>query len=529
MLNLLSKDFRLLFPSGKSIKKNIPSYILSVFIIALFITIEVVIFRLTLQKLTPYEGAGEGLLSIFLFVIFILVSIVGVGYANKLFFNDLDSKELAGLPISSSQIILSKLIFLLGSVFITGFMFYFPVFVAYGMLLNKPLIFYFLAAFYPLLLAIPEIGLALLFVYPFHLLSNFLKKHLIVQFVLALVIMIGLSFLYSRVLSLFIGLVTNDSMQSLFTDSSINTIKSLRNNLVPINFSLDLYLGSKAVSIVYFFAIGIGLLTLGLTLSIYGYNHFQKIVFYGSKPKKEKPLKVLSPLKSLIRKEITVLLKDSNYLFSFVGLAFAMPYLSYLVIFALNSVFSSGVMAYYVSAIPAFLPILDLLILLLFLSIIGMGADSFIKDEKDNVRLIKTIPYPASKQLLVKVLVPYIFLSALYVVAIIALLIGGVMNPLVGLFAFLIGEIYLASCYMLSLIEEVKAGVKRRDRFYSSLYSYLLPILATTIAIVFSYFNFNLYLVLTIYLVLSIGISLPIFFDLKKNLDRDFVNMEVRS
>ena len=97
----------------------------------------------------------------------------------------------------------------------------YPIFFVYGQLVNKTMIYYYLVVFYPILSFLFEAGIAMLLVYPFKLVIDFLKKHLIIQFVTAIVAMIGFCVLYSSILGVFMELVINNNLDALFTTDNI--------------------------------------------------------------------------------------------------------------------------------------------------------------------------------------------------------------------------------------------------------------------------------------------------------------------
>ena len=124
--------------------------------------------------------------------------------------------------------------------------------------------------------------------------------------------------------------------------------------------------------------------------------------------------------------ELCLLFKDSNNIFSFAGLLIVQPFLMYLVVSALNGVFSSGTFAYYLVALPNFMPVLDIVLIMLFTVIINAGANSYIGSEKRTVRIMKTIPISVFTQLIIKVGVPFVTSCISLVISTLVLLIAGV-------------------------------------------------------------------------------------------------------
>ena len=189
MLNLLIKDFKLLFSSNKSLKKRIVEGILKILSLVIAIGFFTYFFTMILNKVKSYPNASESFLILFMFVISIIMILIDLFASYKLFFNSVDD-ELMHYPVSNEEIIISKLIFLLGFHFITSILFTYPIFLAYGIETNKTPWYFFLAFFYSLLSFLFEGGAALILVYPYKLIIDYLKKHIGIQFIISSLIMI---------------------------------------------------------------------------------------------------------------------------------------------------------------------------------------------------------------------------------------------------------------------------------------------------------------------------------------------------
>ena len=114
MLNLLAKDFKLLFGKDTSLSKRVLSIILTIVFAAMFIGIEVFLYTriLTNEQIKSTPNAIMALTSLFLFVISIIIIVSDLVSANKLFFNEKDIEQLSIHPVDEISIIFSKLIFL---------------------------------------------------------------------------------------------------------------------------------------------------------------------------------------------------------------------------------------------------------------------------------------------------------------------------------------------------------------------------------------------------------------------------------
>ena len=87
MLNLIAKDFKLLFANKNSVKRNVASIFMSLLAFACHIAIEYVVFTLLLKKLQTYAQATLPFLTLFLFFVSIVMIFINISRANKLFFD----------------------------------------------------------------------------------------------------------------------------------------------------------------------------------------------------------------------------------------------------------------------------------------------------------------------------------------------------------------------------------------------------------------------------------------------------------
>lgn len=528
MLNILVKDFKLLlFGDKTSIGKKILSLIFTVLMLAIFIAIETFLFTMIIKKVKIYKDAAPVYLTLFLFIISCIMIVLNIFTANKLFFNEKDIEQLTRYPITSEQIILSKLVFMVGTHFVTCLMFTYPLFLSYGQLLGRSPVYYFVVLFYPLLSFLFEGGVALLLVYPFKLVVDFLKKHVLVQFIVAILFMLTASLIYSKVLTLFMNIVINNNLNMLFTADSIMKLTNTVRNFIPINMLVDVFLGGKN-SFFSYLCLSLGIFIFGLSISIFAFSYFRSIKINSESKEINGDIKVLSIEKILIKKELVLLFKDSNNIFSFAGLLIIQPFLLYLVVKAINDVFSSGTFAYYLVALPYFLPILDIVLMMLFTVIINSGSNTYISSEKKTVRIMKTIPVTPFKQIIIKVGVPYICSCISLIVSALVLLIADVVSFNTFAFGTLITIILLLVFEFASLKEELEIKFnKNKSSFLSTLYSYLLPFVFLVISLVLTYFGLNIIFAYIISLVVILFLALPFVINIKSKIENRFLDLEV--
>lgn len=87
MLNLLLKDFRLMFSGSAKFSERIISAVFTVLFIGCFVAVEWFVFSGIISKISDVAGAKESFLCVFLFVITVLSTVSCVMSAKKLFFD----------------------------------------------------------------------------------------------------------------------------------------------------------------------------------------------------------------------------------------------------------------------------------------------------------------------------------------------------------------------------------------------------------------------------------------------------------
>lgn len=528
MLALIVKDFKLLFANKNSLKKNIVSAFMSVLAWAIVIAIEIFVFTMLLRKLQGYDQATLPFLTLFLFIISIVMIFLNIFRANRLFFDRQDTEQLIRRPVSSFQIVSSKLVFLFITHYLTTALLVYPLIIAYGRIIGRTVMYYYQGLFYPVLSFFFEAGIALILVYPFRAIVEYLKKHIVLQFGLALVVMAGACFVYSNALDIFMELVVNNEVASLFTKDSIAKLIALRRYLIPVTFMTDIFFVMKVSSRLFpCICISIGLFILGTTIVVYAFAYFRSAKVFSGK-KKARKVKIRKVKFALLKKEMILLFKDSGNIFSFTGLLMIQPLLVYSIVHSLNLVFSSGAFSYYMILLPELLPLIDVLLVMLFTLIINQGANEYIQAEKQNVRVMKTIPVSASMQLMVKMLVPFGLSFASLLFTVLVLLVTGTISFTTFLFSFLLTSVLLFVFDVISLKEELAIrNSKPRSTLLSTIYSYLLPLAYFVVAIYSCYLGMDIVLAYLIGFVFLLLIGLPHVFGFKKKITAKFLDLEM--
>ena len=528
MLNLLLKDFKLLFAGKGSVKKNILSALGNFLLIAVFLVIETFIFSTILKKIRNYNNATIPFLTLFLFIVSCVVTLLDTVQANKLFFNDKDTEQLIIRPISNAQIVLSKLIFLFLTHFFTSLLLVYPLIVSYGNIVGKTSMYYYAGLFYPVLSIIFEAGIALFFVYPLKIAGEFLKKYTFVQFFVSIIVMFGACFLYNAVLTGFMNLVVNNDVSALFTVESIANMSNVRKYLIPATFYSDIFFSELSSQLVPYLLLALGVFVLGLTIAVAAFHYFRSVKIIGKKAPSRTKAHVVGPKRALLKKELILLFKDSTNIFSFTGLLIVQPFLVYVILNSLNSVFTTGAFAYYMAALPELIPLIDMLIVMFFTLIINSGANEYIQIEKNNVRTIKTLPVSEFTQVLIKVGVPFLLSVCSLLLTTLILLFFEIVSFTTFLFATVISILLLLTFDVISLKEELKIErYKTRSSAASTAYSYLMPLLFFVGAIIGCLLGLELFLACLVGAIFFTTLALPQFIHIKRDVKNAFLDMEL--
>lgn len=527
MLNLLMKDFKLMFDKERSLARRIVAGILSAVFVAIFVVIEIFLYNAVLDKIKIYKNAPQAFMTLFLFVISVLMMLSGVFQAKKLFFNERDLKQLANFPVSNGQVIFSKLIFLFFSHYATCFIFVYPLFFAYGQVFTKVPVFYYLAVFYPVLSFFFEMGVALIFVYPVWLGLQFLKKHVAVEFSLAIVVLLAGTFLYSEILTVFIDLVANNELNTLFSQETISKLMQFERYAFPVNFLCDIFIRKQVSAFIPYFCISMGIFVLGLSITIFTFHYVRNVSVTSKKKEKEYKIKKLTPVQALIKKEVILLTKRADYIFSFSGLLIVQPFLLYLIITAMNTIFSAGLFRYYLTLVPNFVTLLDIFLVIMFTLIINQGANSYISMEERTIKNMKTIPVSYKTQLLIKTLIPFSLSFLSLFISLMVLLIFGVMNFVTVIVTLFIATICLFVFDVISLKEEllIRRG-RGRNAYLSSIYAYLLPITYIAVGILLSYLGTSLFIIYCSGALILFLFGLPHLIYVYQNMGSLFMDLE---
>ena len=252
------------------------------------------------------------------------------------------------------------------------------------------------------------------------------------------------------------------------------------------------------------------------------------------KNNKENEPKLYSLNKALIKKELALYFEDSNSIFSFSSLLIMEPFLTVLVIQAMNTIFKTGILSYVSSFFTYLLPFIQILFIALFATFINTSASFVISREKfQGVRICKTIPVSYKKQIFIKMVVPFTLSMISLLVTVLVLMITKQISVAYGLLALLFTILLVAFLELLSISSDLKLPSKEGEESNKgsliSLLSILIPLAFVGGMFLLTYLNIPLigsYFIMLGLLIIILG-GYGLYFN--KVMAKRFVALEMRN
>jgi hypothetical protein len=482
-------------------------------------------------KLENYSGAALKFMVLFLFVLFLVESSIGLETSRKSIFDIIDITVLDGKPVNSKDLVASKLIFIyLHQVSVSIFS-SLPILLAFCYVTNLAPINYFIVLFYPLLIALAEVALIGLLLIPYSYIYEALKNHAIAQIAVATIIVLALCYIYSLVLNIFVKLVQNQNLENLFTVNNLRTISAMVNYFIPVNYLAFSLVRYKGEDITYFFLMTFFTLILSIVITSLAYGRFAKFRQVKSpKFKGSEKVKLTNQNRALLKKEFILLVRDSSKSFSFTSLIILEPFLMYLVISSINLIFSEGAISFTLINFPYLKGLIDLALIMYFVGVINSGGVDFMGQERETMKIVKTIPVSPLKQITAKFLLPFILSILSLTISLIILLSFSIIDVRLALFSLFASVLFILGNDVISLFNQLKHPNVEADSnvfFLTSLYLIFVPLILFGAGAVVSYYGLTtpiMYLILTALILISV---IPFLINYKKRLDRYFISLEV--
>ena len=540
IVELLHKEYKENFINNIKKASNLKTFfslLIKLIFISLFIALEVYIYFALDKKLMLFSEYGSlDFLILFLVILLIGSVFTSLNKVRNVFYKRKDSEVLLHLPVNNEEIIFSKIIFTYLYSVLINFVISVPLLFSYGVSRgiedNIYPAFYVLSILYPLLISIFSSGLTLILLPLYNKIYNFLKNKALLQVILGSLLVICLCFIYQYILDLFINLINDSKVDSIVSMDFINNLHNVTPYLFPVSGLVNVAINRINAFNHLAIALGIslGIILIGFIISSLSYTKFLKNEISSNKkiePKKTTKLNSLT--KTLLKKEFILIFRNSNYVFSYTSLLIMQPFLAFVVISSLNGILYEN-MEMLLIYFPELINGLNILLLLLFSSIISSASlDSYSREDK-NLMIVKYLPISPLKQSYIKLIMPLIFSSASLLITNLIL----ISFKEISLNAFLVVTI-LGLLLQVSLVFnglyidliKLNSDLKGNISFLSTLISVVLPLVIFLIHFIMSYFRLSSTLIYIIEVILMLSITIISIVPFKKMVNKYFIKMRI--
>lgn len=528
--SLILKEINTTSIGSKFKKENLVNSILELMLYVGFIAVEVYLFHMLSGKLTAYNGVPEAFLTIFLALITAVVIVVLTMQARKSIFSSEDASIMLTKPIKPVDNIVSKIVFIyLKNVFF-NFCVAFPILVSYIINTGAQVFLVAFAVLYPFFASLFETGIACLLAFPLQKIHELLKRFSILQIVVSIAVIAGFCYLYSYVLNVFMVLVKDGNISTIFTTEALETMQVIGKFMIPARFFVAVF-GGGYLQILIMLAISAVVLALGVVVGAACYLRFIKNERESKNGAKHKFKPVTNETASLLKKEFKLIFSEGS-VFSFAGLLFMQPILTFAIVKAINVIIKSGVFSFLSSMFTFFTPIVGIVFVTLF-SVIINTSSSFVlqKEGYSGIKICKLIPVSYKKQILIKMLVPFLSSLLSLVVSVVVLVAFKEMTIINGVLAF-------SLALVLEMIMEmacVSADLRNKSTEGSSLsavlelVSIIVPLVLVALIGVLSYAGLNFYVAFAIPLGLAVVALLVYAIFFVRSINKKFILLETRN
>lgn len=535
-LELLRKEFiERKNDEKQSITMFVVSILLRVLLIAGFIAIECFIALTLDKKIVKYSSYGSfDFLVLFLFLMMALSIVFTMVKARGVIFNHKDSTVTLPLPIAPSTQVFSKVVYLYIESVLLGWVTSTPLLICYGASRHYIPYYYIFSGLYPLLISIFSVGISLLFALVYQQIYKLIKKSDIAQFVVASVLVVTLCYLYQFVLNLFLTALNDSSIGGVFSSDFVNGLHKARNYFLPVYHLMDAVIEKTNIKAGILIFLGASFLSLILGVGATSIIYFHEIKIGDrseSKQKKGKQIRLTTPFKALVRKEMDLLFKDEANLFSYTSLLILCPFLTFAVISSLNSIIYDN-LRFYASYFPELVSGINLTLILLFSGVINASASLSMTREGKALIVVKYLPISPLKQILAKIIIPISFSFISLLTTEIVLISTGIITVPVFLSSLFIGIVLLVFSNIFGVYSDMhdKEGDNRKLKLsvINELVPLILPFILFGLFFVLSLYtkvpSWGLYVIASAF---SFVVLSPSVINLKKRLQKTFVKMEV--
>lgn len=338
-------------------------------------------------------------------VTLVLMTIVCTGSVIKNLYFTGDNELLLRFPVSGTEIMISKSIYVFAQHFITCFVLLAPVYLIFGYLAGANVGYYFASIIVLVLISLVPFFVANIIAMPMMFIINLVKNQFIIILVFLIGLIVGGFILYIQLLSQVLEYIQNNDI-SLFSPQMIENLRAFANNGAnPFKWYADLLSGTQggvgAIQMLVSF-IWVVLLTIitGVGAYIILKKFYYRTILNGIETEKTSLVKKTtcrerSVFGTLLRREFLLIFRSFNYSFQYLAMAAAAPIMVY---------YCNTLAVNYGKATvgAVIVPGLTLAVIILFSTIIVSFASSSISREGNCFYHTKIIPVSYRNQVLVK-------------------------------------------------------------------------------------------------------------------------------
>lgn len=433
-----------------------------------------------------YTGVLEGLLALYLFVVFALNALVSAMGLRHSLFESHTSKLPLSWPISKSSIMFGKSLAAWIKALPLTYVMSYPIWITYLIIAGQPWYLYLISFFYPLLISFVEIAVGYLLCVPMQAGHILITKSVIFQILFGIVVALIIAVLYSKILDVFVKIIVNGDLNGVLEIYELSINSGWAAYLYPVTFLVNLVCYAKWVNIGFYFATLFGILLIGLLIS---YPSYFKIVSRSKSESSKEDWKLpKSPASALFYKEMSLLFRGKGGASEIVALFIGFPIICYAAVSATQYVFTIGNLRFIQSFFPMFIVGFTGMLVCLGAAAVSSSSMDTISREGKRLTLMKLCPVPLEKQIFIKEIVPFVMPAISYLCSMIVLLSTGLVDWSEFAWLLVIGLVYLIYIASEGTLSEIKMAArdKKSQGLMDSILPFLIPIIGFGIVILLS-------------------------------------------
>ena len=478
----------------KFTKKNIFGFIsLFILTISLLTLLGFIVYQVT-ETFYRLELEDVYLTTVFFILILVLTIFETINIIKQLYLSN-DNQIYFKLPIKKEEIFLSKIIYIYLKQVLISLIFLFVTAFIYGLVSDKSVYYYLKLVIISILLPLFPLLFATIISIPLSSIIKYLKRNKILLLI-SLIITISLLFIgyifFINIILKFINITTSGT--NYLSIEKIEIIKNSINNLKISKLFYILLISNPTnffIKLLYLIII----ITILTIISYYLLKYFYfKIINNQNEKRKyclKRNIKIKKPLKSILIKEIKILIRNPNYAFQTIIINILMPLF---IILTIKLTKEAGELKIGKEIIPG----VTFLTFLIFILLANCFQGTIISREKNSYYISKIIPVNKIKQLLIRISFGFILNIIMISISMILLLILNYINLKDGLLIYILSIIFLIG-YTSYLVEKdyknpnldsLEGGLDEGLNLYNNLlYGLIITVFLGMLYIIVPYFQ----------------------------------------